>query len=289
MKIAIFGIQGQLGNDLATAFPSHEIAPMTIERVDITDAALTERELKSESPDWVINAAAMTHVDRCETETAPAFQINGTGARNVARACAATGAPLVHVSTDYVFDGTKGAPYVEGDTANPLNVYGMSKLAGEIFVRNECPQHFIVRTSGLYGLGECWGKGTNFVKTMLRLAGERSTLKVVNDERLTPTYATDLATQLRTLIESPPAHGTYHATNAGECSWFEFAVEIFRLAQANVTVEGITVAEWGSATRRPGNSVLDNAGLRSAGIDVMPDWRDALARYMADRESAPAA
>lgn len=283
MRIAIFGSEGQLGSALIEALSAHDVAAIREADADVGDLEAVRRALADARPECVVNAAAMTHVDRCETEPAPAFIVNAIGARNVARAAATAEAMLVHVSTDYVFDGEKGAPYVEADAPNPLGVYGMTKLAGEMFSSLECRRCYVVRTSGLYGTATCIGKGTNFVETMLRLAGERDELSVVEDEHLTPTFADDLAVQIRTLMESPPAPGIYHATNAGECSWYKFAREIFRLEGVAVKVRAIPASEWETPTRRPANSVLDNAALAAAGIDVMPDWKDALARYLAAR------
>jgi dTDP-4-dehydrorhamnose reductase len=286
LRIAIFGSEGQLGSALIEALPAHDVVPVREAEADVGDLDAVRRAVDDARPDCVINAAAMTHVDRCETDPAPAFVVNAIGARNVARAAHAAGAMLVLVSTDYVFDGEKGAPYVETDAPNPLGVYGMTKYAGELFAAEECTRCYVVRTSGLYGTATCVGKGTNFVETMLRLAGERDQLSVVEDERLTPTFADDLAVQIRTLLETPPAPGVYHATNGGECSWYEFAAEIFRLEGIGVKVVGIPASEWETPTRRPANSVLENAALAGAGIDVMPEWRDALSRYLRARRAA---
>jgi dTDP-4-dehydrorhamnose reductase len=283
VKIAIFGIQGQLGRDLELAFSDWDVIGMPYEAVDVTDRDSVYDAVAAAAPDWVINAAAMTHVDNCETEERTAFEVNALGARYVARAADAASARLIHVSTDYVFDGTKGAPYVESDRPRPLNVYGATKLVGEWFAADACPHNYVVRTSGLYGTHECWGKGTNFVETMLRLAREQSELKIVRDEVLTPTFTEDLAAQIRRMIEARPDHGVYHATNEGQCSWLDFATEIFRASGTPIALEGITSSQWGAPAKRPANSVLENAALKSAGINVFPDWGDALARYLAKR------
>ena len=283
MKIAIFGIEGQLGRDLADALAAHDVIAATEARADVTDAAAVTAIVDEARPQWVVNAAAMTHVDRCEDEAREAFAVNAVGAGNVARACAAVGARLLHVSTDYVFDGTKGAPYVESDAPGPLNVYGASKLAGEHLVRAQCAAHAIVRTSGLYGLYPCLGKGTNFVETMLALARDRDRVRVVCDERLSPTFAEDLAAVVRGLIEDPLPPGTFHVANEGGCAWDEFAREIFRLAGKAVVVEPIRAAEWGAPARRPADSTLENRALRAAGRAALPPWRDALRRYLERR------
>ena len=283
MKILIFGIQGQLGRDLETILSDHEIIPMLFEAVDITDRPAVEKAVVAAKPDWVVNSAAKTHVDRCETEEASAFEVNALGARFAALAAAEAGARLIHVSTDYVFDGSKGKPYVETDEPRPINVYGASKFAGELLVRAACPQHFILRTSGLYGVHECWGKGTNFVETMLKLAATKDELQVVNDEILTPTYTEDLADQIRVLINDPPVFGIYHATNEGSCSWFDFASEIFARSGVSVSLSPIPSSQWPAPARRPANSTLENSALKKAGLNRFPDWRDALERYMAKR------
>lgn len=283
MVVAIFGIEGQLGTELAAALSEHTVVPLPHGRVEVTDRGAVADAVAAEKPDWVINTAGMTHVDKCEDEERRAFEVNALGGRYVALAAAAAGARLIHISTDYVFDGEKGAPYVESDDTGPVNVYGASKLAGECLVRAAGPAHFILRTSGLYGLSPCRGKGTNFVETMLRLGGERDELTVVEDEVLTPTFTRDLATHVATIIEHPPAAGTYHATNEGQCSWFDFAREIFRLSDVDVKLKRIKAADWQAPARRPAFSVLDNAGLRKAGINKFPEWQDALRRYLEQR------
>lgn len=254
------------------------------DRADIRHASAVADVVRSAKPDWVINSAAMTHVDRCENDPLAAFEVNAVGARNVARACASAGARLLHVSTDYVFDGEKNGAYAEQDVARPINAYGMSKLAGEWFVRAECASHVIVRTSGLYGLYVCRGKGKSFAETILARARQGQALKVVSDERLTPTFAEDLARQMFSIVERGIPSGVYHATNAGSCSWFEFASELLRLARVEAAIEPIHARDWKSPTRRPANSVLENRALAELGLDVMPDWRDALARYLAARD-----
>jgi dTDP-4-dehydrorhamnose reductase len=191
---------------------------------------------------------------------------------------------LIYVSTDYVFDGTKRTPYLETDAPRPLNVYGTTKLAGEWFTADACPHHYIVRTSGLYGTHECWGKGTNFVETMLRLCRDRTELQIVRDEVLTPTFTEDLAAHIRRMIEERPEPGIYHGSNEGECSWFDFATEIFRIARVPIALEGITSAQWGAPAKRPAYSVLENAALKAAGFNEFSDWRDALERYLLKRQ-----
>jgi len=284
MKVAIFGISGQLGSDVAAALSSHDVIAVEHARADIRDEGAVMEAIASAAPDWVINCAAMTHVERCESEALAAFEINAGGARNVAVAAEAAGARLVHISTDYVFDGEKKSPYVEDDMPRPLNIYGSSKLSGEWGVRASSDRHVILRTSGIYGLNACRGKGTNFVETMIKRAQSGALTRVVTDEVLTPTFSVDLANQIRVIVEKDTPGGVYHATNAGSCSWFDFAREIFRHAGAAAPAP-VTAAEWNSPVRRPSYSVLENRALAALGIDVMPEWRDALSRYMSERGS----
>lgn len=282
MKVAVLGANGQLGADVCGAFQAagHEVVGLTRPAADITDADAVLRALEGVAPDVVINAAGRTDVDGCEGDPVGAFAVNAAGARNVAVAARELGFALVHLSTDYVFDGTKGAPYVEEDCPSPLNVYGVTKLAGEHFVRSVAPRHLIVRTSGLYGARPAAGKGgVNFVVLMLKLARERGEVRVVADQRVSPTYTVDLARQLVGVVAAG-VEGTVHATSAGECSWYEFAAKIFELAGVRVRLEPTTAAELGRAARRPGYSVLDNARLRALGLDLMPVWEDGLRRFL---------
>jgi dTDP-4-dehydrorhamnose reductase len=228
----------------------------------------------------------MTNVEGCERDAGAAFDVNALGARHVAAAASAHGARLVHISTDYVFDGSKAQPYREDDLPRPLNVYGASKLAGEWAVRSADSRFVIVRTTGLYGFRAAVGKGTNFAATMLNRAESGAETRVVNDETLAPTFTVDLAAQLKLMVERDIPPGVYHATNAGSCSWFEFAKEIFTLSGATTRPVPISAAEWNSPVRRPAYSVLSHGALASLNLDIMPEWRDALARYITGRKNA---
>lgn len=296
MKVAVIGADGQLGTDVVAALAAHDVVGYVeptregAAKLDVTDAQSVAQALAADSPDWVINTAAMTDVEGCESNVFAAVNVNAIGARNVAAACARIGATLVHISTGYVFDGKKTGAYIEADLPAPLSVYGMTKLMGEWYVQSECPLHYIVRTNGLYGHTPAVGKGgANFVETMLRLAGERDELTIVNDEVLTPTFSGDLAQQIRVIVERAPTPGLYHATNGGSCSWFEFAREVFRLGGVDVKTRPISSREWKAAARRPANSVLANEVLAAHDCYVMPEWRDALSRYMAGRPSGDSA
>jgi dTDP-4-dehydrorhamnose reductase len=278
--IAVFGADGQLGMDLGIALSTYNVAPLLYPDMDVRDRRRVDTALETAHPDWVINSAALTSVDWCEDHDLDAFCVNALGAKYIAEKCRAIGARFIQISTDYVFDGKKNSPYVEDDSEHPLNVYGSTKLAGERYARVADAGCYIVRTSGLYGIHPCWGKGRNFVDTMLALAGERDSLKVVDDEILTPTFTEDLAAQIRTLIEASPPGGIYHATNSGECSWFDFARAIFERSGSEIRLEKTTAAEWNAPARRPAYSVLENNRLKSAGLDTMPHWEQALERYL---------
>lgn len=281
----MIGASGQLGHDVVEQFAGHDVVGLTHEQIELTDAAAVRPTLEALRPRIVVNAAAFHNVPRCESEEAMAFAVNAVAPRHLARACSALGARLVHVSTDYVFDGTKGAPYVESDRPNPLNVYAISKLAGEHAVLADGGDHQVVRSSGLYGMRPCRAKGGNFIDTMFRLARERPEVRVVSDEILTPTCTADLAAQIRLLaLEGPP--GLFHATGQESCSWYEFARVIFDVGGLSTPLEPTTVSAFPSPVRRPTYSVLDNAALRAAGLDRMRHWRAALEDYLARRMSA---
>jgi dTDP-4-dehydrorhamnose reductase len=235
----------------------------------------------------VINTAAFHNVPKCETEVAQAYALNAAAPGTLAAICDELGARLVHVSTDYVFDGAKQTPYVETDRPVPLNVYGISKLAGEYAVLARGGRHQVVRSSGLYGVRPCRAKGGNFIDTMYRLAGQQPVVKVVNDEILTPTFTADLAAQIRVLaLEGEP--GLYHATSGGSCSWYEFARAIFDLGAFTTPLEPTSVREFAAPVKRPFYSVLENAAAARQGIDRMRPWREALTDYMGRRRAAAA-
>lgn len=281
-RVVVLGAPGQLGSDCVDAFAADDVVGLGHDDLDIADAAAVRATLERLRPDVVVNTAAFHNVPRCETTPEAAFAVNATAAWHLARTCTALGARLVHVSTDYVFDGAKRAPYVETDAPAPLNVYGISKLAGEHAVLAG-GAHQVVRSSGLYGLRPCRAKGGNFVDTMFRVAAEKPEVRVVDDEVLTPTFTADLAAQIRVLaLEGPP--GLYHATAAGACSWYEFARAIFELGGLRTPLLPSTTDHTASGVRRPSYSVLDNAALARLGLDRMRPWRDALADYMQRRQ-----
>src|SRR5437016_5508412 len=285
MKVAILGANGQLGADVAVAFHAQgdEVIALTHEDVEVSSLESVNNCLKSARPEIVINTAAFHNVERCEDEPLPAFTVNAIGARNVAQITASLDSKLLHISTDYVFDGMKSSPYIEEDPPRPLNAYGNSKLAGEHFVRCTNPRHFVVRVSGIYGQHPCRAKaGFNFVEMMLKFAREREELRVVDDQRVTPTPTVEIAHQL-TLLSKTDDYGIYHATSEGSCTWYEFACAIFDLTGAKVRLEKARPGDFPTKARRPQNSALENAALKARSLNVFTHWRTGLENYLSRR------
>jgi len=282
MRVLIIGAKGQLGTDLCKVLHGQDIIPLTHSDIEITDMSSVVEALTEHKPEVVINTAAYVRVDDCESNPARAFSVNALGARNVAVVAQELGARLVHVSTDAVFGGEgqpHTTPYTEFDTPIPINVYGKSKLAGEDFIRHLCSRYFIIRSSGLFGRTGSSGKGGNFVETIISLARKRDEMRVVNDQTLSPTYARDLAQKMAQLIDTE-YYGTFHITNRGACSWYEFAREILR--QAGLTTPAIPIMsdEYSQKAKRASFSVLDNYHLQLLGLDDMRPWQEALTGYM---------
>jgi dTDP-4-dehydrorhamnose reductase len=278
MKLLVTGAAGMLGRDvmLAAGNAGHDVVGYGRAELDVTDPAALERKFDLERPDVVINCAAWTDVDGAEDAEEAAFAINGAGAGNVAAAPAKLKATVLHVSTDYVFDGAKGTPYVESDQPAPLSAYGRTKLAGEEAVAAANKRHFIVRSAGLFGIG-----GRNFVETMLQLAETRNEVTVVRDQVGSPTYTWHLAYGIVRLIEGIE-YGIHHMAASGQCSWYEFAREIFEQANVECRVLSITSEEFGAAAPRPAFSAL--VSQREHAIRL-PSWRDGLAGYLAQRKA----
>ncbi len=285
MRYLIIGANGQLGSDLVRVFAEEDLVALTHDDVEVCDIASVRKALGRFAPDLVINTAAYHKVDLCEDHVEEAFAVNALGVRNVALICREFNCALMHFSTDYVFDGRKREPYVEDDLPSPLNAYGISKLAGECFVRSLLDRYFILRTSGLFGVAGSSGKGGNFVETMLRLASEGRPIRVVDDQVLSPTYTLDLARQAWVLA-SGKHYGLYHATSHGACSWYQFAAKIFAMEGLSPVLAPQTTAESGSRAVRPVYSELDNQRLQSLGLDRMRDWEDGLADYLVARRAA---
>lgn len=287
-RIVVLGGYGQLGSELMARLGDRGVA-LGREDVDITDAAALTAALTKAAPSCVINCVAYNLVDKAEDDCNSAFAVNTWGAHKIARWCDAHHIPLLHISTDYVFgqDQFRASPYVESDARQPLCVYGESKSMGESMVLQCCPQSWIVRTCGLYGRRATKVKG-NFVETMLRLGRERPEFKIIHDQRCTPTNAGDLAAALIELLQRGP-FGVYHATNSGDCSWYEFAQEIFRLAGLSPRVIPITTEEYGAKAPRPRYSVLNCEKLAGVlGLPLRP-WQAALADYLAASTPTPPA
>lgn len=281
MKVLVVGALGQLGTEVCSAFADADVTAVDVDQVDITDAAAVHALIVDQvRPQIVVNTAAAHNVPLCEEKPDWAFSVNAAGARHLAVACREAGARLLHISTDYVFGNGGQRPYVESDPPAPLSVYGASKVAGEHLIATECPNHVIIRTAALYGSAPCRAKGgKNFVGLMLHLAATRPEVKVVTDEITTPTYTVALARQLR-LVAEQGEPGLYHATCNGQCSWYEFAKAIFEEAGVTVNLVPATSADFPSPVKRPSYSVLQNKHLQDQGLDIMPDWREALRAYL---------
>jgi len=287
MKALLIGAKGQLGSDLLRTLSGagHEITPAHHATFDVCDSESVNGLVSGFNGGVVINTAAFHKVEECEKQPARAFEVNAIGALNLARACTRSRAVLVYLSTDYVFDGRKEAPYEESDLPSPLNVYGASKVAGESLIACNADRYFILRTCGLYGHAGSSGKGGNFVETMLKRAAEGTAVRVVNDQVLTPTSTTALAERINQLIDTD-AFGLYHVSCEGACSWYEFAREIFALEQLPVELVPVGTADFPSTVKRPLYSVLNKQRLRSIGLS-MPHWRDSLTRYLRTRVERP--
>lgn len=291
MKILIVGANGQLGSELRRVLNlgrseigmlpfdllGAEVAGYDIDTLDITKLAACRRVIADEKPDVVINCAAYTNVDGCESHPDDAFAVNALGPRNLAVCCEEAGCKLIHVSTDYVFPGTDPEPRCEYDAPAPISMYGKTKLLGEEYVKQYCKRSFIVRTAWLYGY-----VGKNFVKTMLRVGRQYGKATVVSDQVGNPTNAADLAHHLLKLAATEE-YGTYHCTGEGICSWYDFTVEIMRLSGVNAAVAPCTSDEYAAANpqaaRRPAFSALDNKMLRCSVGNEMRHWKDALACF----------
>lgn len=277
-RVAIVGSRGQLGVDLMSAFA--DVAPVALDRplFDLEQPSSLLRVLASRRPTLVINTAAFHDVELCELQPSRAFAVNALGVDALAAACAALGAAFMHVSTDYVFDGAARAPYPESAPTAPLNAYGISKLAGEQLIARHGSRWFVVRTCGLYGVAGSRVKGTTFAETMLAKAAAGETISVVADQWVAPSYTRDVARAMRAVAESG-RFGVYHVTNAGACTWHEFAAELFRQAGVGARLSETSSSAFFTYARRPAYSVLANEGLAAVGY-AMPSWQDGLHDYL---------
>lgn len=287
MKILVTGVKGQLGYDCIKELTKRgytDILGIDIEDLDITDKIKVLEYIKSYKPDVVMHNAAYTAVDKAELNYDDCYKVNALGTKYIAEACKEIGAKMVYISTDYVFDGTKDGIYEINDKTNPISVYGKTKLDGENFVKSLIDKYFIVRISWVFGIN-----GNNFIKTMLRLASMGKTeLNVVNDQIGSPTYTADLAVLLCDMIQTDK-YGTYQATNEGYCSWYEFSKKIFELSNINIKVNPVTTKEYlqmvTQQAKRPMNSRMSKDSLDKAGFKKLPNWENALERYLKEMMS----
>jgi len=281
MKIAIIGSTGQLGTDLMRVLQSeHEVIGLTHRDIEVADynSCLI---LKEHKPDIIINTAAFHKTDQCEEEPLKTFSVNAIGAKNIAKISKETEAITIFISTDYVFDGSKKEPYTEDDTPNPINTYGISKHAGELYAKQN-PKHYIIRLASLFGVAGASGKGGNFVETMINKAKKNETISVVDDMWMSPTYTKDAATTIKKIIESKLPFGTYHATNQDYCTWFQFTQEIFKLTGLTPTLTPIKTHQLQTKAQRPQFSALKSTKLPQYGLEIR-EWKEALRDYLIEK------
>jgi len=275
MRILVTGSHGMLGADLVSELSGHDVYGADIDTLDICSLNDVIDYTQTIKPQAVINCAAYTNVDGCETDIYTAYRANGLGPKNLAIACNKFGIPLLHISTDYVFDGLKGSAYMEGDTPNPLSIYGKSKLDGENYVRSLTNRYFIIRIQGLYGK-----HGNNFIKSILKIANEKGSLKVVNDQTSNTTYTKDLCAAIHELIKTEH-YGIYHVSNAGAVTWYEFAKEILKqTGLENMPITPCTTAEFPRIAKRPAYSSLNNVYWELCGFKPLRNYREALNDYL---------
>jgi len=276
MKVLVTGVRGQLGYDVVNELEKrgHEAIGVDIEEMDITDAEAVTRDITAAKVDAVIHCAAYTAVDAAEDNEEICRKVNATGTENIAKVCKELDIKMVYISTDYVFDGEGEQPWEPEDKQNPQSVYGQTKYEGELAVINNLEKYFIVRIAWVFGVN-----GKNFIKTMLSLAETRDSLTVVNDQIGSPTYTYDLAVLLVDMVETDK-YGIYHATNEGICSWYDFAVEIFRQANVPMVVTPVSSEEFKAKAKRPSNSRMNKDKLETNGFKRLPSWQDALTRYL---------
>jgi dTDP-4-dehydrorhamnose reductase len=284
MRIALLGSNGQLGRDLLAQLAEHELFPLTRQEFDVTDHARARSVISALKPDLVLNTTAYHRVDDCETHAELAYAVNALAVLNLVRIANDLDAALVHFSTDYVFDGKSESPYREESIALPLSIYGNSKLAGELLVRTIARKYFVIRTCGLYGLAGSRGKGGNFVETMLSKARNGESIRVVNDQTLTPTSTLEVARQLSVLLTTTH-YGLFHMTSEAACSWYEFASAIFELSGIAADLSPTTSDLYKTPASRPRYSVLENAHLKRLGLNQMRHWREGLSEYLNSKMS----
>ena len=286
MRIVVIGADGQLGTDLVRTLEKEDVQPLYFPEFDVTEPTKVRGTLKGLKPQVVINTAAFHRVDECEDQPEMSFQVNATAVLNLARLARELDFVLVHFSTDYVFDGRKRSPYVEEDRPNPLNVYAVSKLAGEFFICSLLDRYFIIRTCGLFGEASSREKGYNFVDRMIALEKEGRLIRVVDDQWVTPTATAELAERLEKLIRTDH-YGLFHLTCQGECTWFGFAQKIFALLGMTPRLEPVDSRSYGARARRPLYSVLENKRAREIGLRDLSSWENALEQYLKKKGFIP--
>jgi dTDP-4-dehydrorhamnose reductase len=275
MKIIILGGKGQLGKEFENFLKDKaEIYSFSHLELDVLNQELLIKKIQEIKPEVVINCSAYTKVDKAEEEKEECIKVNAIGAKNVSYASYKVGAKVIYFSTDYIFDGEKESPYTELDSPNPISTYGSSKLLGEIYTSKHNPNHLILRISWLYGIN-----GRNFVKTIIKKAKEEKELKIVSDQKGSPTYTLDVVKQTWELIKKDKV-GIYHSANQGETSWYEFAKKIIEKLKINVKISPIKTGEYPALAKRPKYSVLDNYLLKLEGINIMRDWETALNEFL---------
>ncbi|MEC3333279.1 dTDP-4-dehydrorhamnose reductase [Bacillus cereus] len=276
MKALVTGAKGQLGQDVVSLLKEQtwEVFGFGREELNITDEKRVSEKVLLIQPDIIIHTAAYTQVDQAESDEESAFKVNAEGTKYLAQAAEAVGAKFCYVSTDYVFDGTKDTPYKPDDQTNPQTVYGKSKLVGEQYTQEYCSKSYIVRTSWVFGL-----YGNNFVKTMLRLAEENKELGIVHDQVGSPTYTTDLARFIISLVQTDK-YGVYHGSNSGVCSWYEFAKEIFKQSNIEIVVNPLKTEDFPRPAARPKYSVLDKGMIEENGFESLQNWKEALKDFL---------
>ena len=276
MKILVTGVKGQLGYDVVKALESRGYQPVGVDReeMDLMNNNMIQNFIMNLKPEAIIHCAAYTAVDQAEEEVEICYQINAEAVKVMAECAKTLDIPMIYISTDYVFDGTKASEYVETDIPNPINVYGASKLKGEQYVQQLLEKFYIVRISWVFGIN-----GNNFIKTMQRLGNEQDQLNIIHDQVGSPTYTADLASLLVDMIETN-RYGIYHATNEGYCSWYEFADEIFKQSQLDVMLHPITTDQYKTKAKRPLNSKMSKQKLSDYGFHRLPTWQEALKNYL---------
>jgi dTDP-4-dehydrorhamnose reductase len=281
MKIIIIGSTGQLGQDLIkTMQTDHEVIGLTHQNIEVTDY-FSVQTLKEQKPNVIINTAAFHKTDQCEDEPLKTFSVNALGPKNVAAVSKEINATTVFISTDYLFSGSKNQPYTEDDAPDPINTYGISKLAGELYTKQN-PNHYIFRVASLFGTAGASGKGGNFIETMITKAKKDEPISVVDDMWMSPTYTRDVAETIKKILEDQLPFGTYHLTNKGKCTWFQFAQEIFKLTNLTPNLTPIKTSQLQTKAKRPLFSALKSTKLPKYNLE-MRSWKEALRSYLIEK------